>query len=550
MVLNDGYKDPRIRKYIMPKKILWQSGNESVLLSEELLKEKAGQATVYSGNCCEIKDNGSILLDFGVELHGGIQLIVQQCGKTNNCKLRVRFGESAMEAMSEINYKNSTNDHAVRDMIIEVSAMGMTEIGNTGFRFIRLDLLDNDWISLKMIRAVLLYKDLPYLGSFKCSDPILNEIWETGAYTVHLNMQDYLWDGIKRDRLVWVGDMHPETSTITAVFGYDECVPKSLDFVRDETSPDSWMNGIPSYSLWWIIIHYEWFMYNGDMGYLKEQGSYISSLIENILSRINADGTNNIEHNFIDWSTNDNQIAKSAGLHALLAMAVDKGGKLCGKLGRTELAQKCGNVFEVLINRIPEFNNNKPAAALLVLSGILDAEETNRTCLSVNPAKDISTFFGYYILKARAAAGDIDGCISLIKDYWGLMLRLGATTFWESFNMDWAKNAARIDELTPDGMYNTHGDSGEYCYKGYRHSLCHGWASGPTAWITEYVLGVSVMEEGCKKIKISPSLGTLEWAEGTYPTPLGIIKINIKKQSNGKVETTVYAPEGIEILKT
>lgn len=38
--------------------------------------------------------------------------------------------------------------------------------------------------------------------------PVFNErealavrSWLTGAYTVHLNMQDYLWDGIKRDRL-------------------------------------------------------------------------------------------------------------------------------------------------------------------------------------------------------------------------------------------------------------------------------------------------------------------------------------------------------------
>jgi alpha-L-rhamnosidase len=41
-----------------------------------------------------------------------------------------------------------------------------------------------------------------------------------GADTVHLCMQDYLWDGIKRDRLVWIGDMHPEVSTINAVFGF------------------------------------------------------------------------------------------------------------------------------------------------------------------------------------------------------------------------------------------------------------------------------------------------------------------------------------------
>ena len=58
---------------------------------------------------------------------------------------------------------------------------------------------------LKSIVAELVYKDVPYRGKFCCSDELLNRIWMTGAYTVHLNMQEYLWDGIKRDRLVRVG---------------------------------------------------------------------------------------------------------------------------------------------------------------------------------------------------------------------------------------------------------------------------------------------------------------------------------------------------------
>ena len=93
----------------------------------------------------------------------------------------------------------------------------------------------------------------------------------TGAYTVHLNMQDYLWDGIKRDRLVWVGDMHPETSTIATVFGSNEVVPKSLDLSRDITPIPNWMNGISTYSMWWIIIHRDWYMHNGDLAYLQQQ---------------------------------------------------------------------------------------------------------------------------------------------------------------------------------------------------------------------------------------------------------------------------------------
>ena len=66
-------------------------------------------------------------------------------------------------------------------------------------------------------------------ASFECNDQRLNKIWITGAYTVHLNMQEFLWDGIKRDRVVWLGDMHPELMAVSRVFGYNEVIPNSLD---------------------------------------------------------------------------------------------------------------------------------------------------------------------------------------------------------------------------------------------------------------------------------------------------------------------------------
>ena len=93
----------------------------------------------------------------------------------------------------------------------------------------------------------------------------LNNIWQVGAYTVHLNMQKYLWDGIKRDRLVWVGDLHPEVMTVNTVFGYNEVVPKSLDLIRDITPLPGWMNGMCSYSIWWLLIQRDWYYYQGDL---------------------------------------------------------------------------------------------------------------------------------------------------------------------------------------------------------------------------------------------------------------------------------------------
>ena len=95
-----------------------------------------------------------------------------------------------------------------------------------------------------------------------------------------------------------------------------------------------------------------------------------------------------------------------------------------------------------------------------------------------------------------------------------------------------------------------HSSYGNYCYKGFRHSLCHGWASGPTTWLSAHVLGVKVLEPGCKKVAIEPHLGNLKWAKGTFPTPYGVIKISHKVDADGKVISDVQAPQGVEIVKS
>lgn len=229
-------------------------------------------------------------------------------------------------------------------------------------------------------------RDLKPAGRFSCSDSRLNQIWETGAYTVQLNMQEYLWDGIKRDRLVWVGDMHPEVSTVRSVFGYDACVPKSLDLIRDETPQDAWMNGIPSYSMWWIIIHHDWYLQNGDLTYLRSQKDYLKALLRRLAGAIAPDGTYRFENawDFVDWSSSQTQYA-AAGIHGVLSMALETGAALCGFLDEQEMAGTCLMARERLRhNRLP-YAGNKQMAALVSLAGLADPETVEKEVLSQNP---------------------------------------------------------------------------------------------------------------------------------------------------------------------
>lgn len=551
-------EDNRKRVFLTPVRVLWQSENgdqSSVENSEILLENREPQISLQAVNPCIMHNRGkeaSILLDFGCEIHGGAVLYVWQETKGEGVKVRVRFGESAMEAMSEIGKDHTaTNDHALRDFTTVVHSMSMNPVGETGFRFLRLDLLEpNASLVLKAVKGVLVYKDIPYRGSFRSSDELLNRIWDTGAYTVHLNMQNYIWDGIKRDRLIWAGDMHPEITTIQSVFGFDDCVPASLDLVREETPLPGWMNGFPCYSMWWILSQHDWFMYTGDVEYLKKQREYLIGLEQQLSGCIGEDGKDvTPEVRFVDWPSSEDRDVVDAGIQAIHILAASKLKKLFHILEEPEMEALCETDLERLKQWKGDYKGSKQAAALMVLAGMLDAADTNAALLGRGGAEGMSTFMGYYILSARAMAGDIQGCLDCVREYWGGMLSLGATTFWEDFDIRWMENGAPIDELTgDDGRVDVHGAYGKYCYKGYRHSLCHGWASGVTPWLTEHILGIRVKEPGCRKLEIAPRLGDLQWVEGTFPTPYGDVFVSHRKKENGMTESVIESPKEVDVV--
>ena len=563
-------RDVRIRTYISPARIVWQS-DAGVQLADVLLKPGNGQA--YCNNdtptsyCILSSENGAapgVLLDYGKELHGGLQ-IVTGWFPGGPVKVRVRYGESASEAMSDVGGKGgATNDHAMRDQVISLPMMGAVEIGNSGYRFVRIDLAEPDrTVKLKEVRAISIMRDLDYAGTFRCSDERLNRIWETGAYTVHLCMQNFLIEGIKRDRLVWIGDSYPEVMTVATVFGGNEVVPKTLDWMRDVTPLPNWMNGeFSSYSIWWMLCHQAWFRHTGNKDYLLESKEYISGLLRQLIGCVGSDGREHLDGiRFLDWPSQENELAKNVGLQALMVWAMRAGQEFAEIFGDEALAAECADA-EKRLSKVapkiykeflksgvsPDSPGSKQAAALMTLSGLTDAKKADADILAYNGGHGFSTFYGYLMLEAMARACDWQGALDIIRGYWGAMLDLGATTFWEDFNLDWLPNAAGIDELVPEGKKDIHGDFGAYCYQGFRHSLCHGWASGPTAWLSHHVLGVEILEPGCAKVRITPHLGDLEWAEGSFPTPYGAIRIRHERLQDGRINTVVDAPAGVTVI--
>ncbi len=539
--------DPRRREFVLPTRIVWQTeGAAAPQESAFLLTSNIGQAPLEARPYCTIprtEQPSGLLLDFGRELNGGVQIVVGQTSR-QPVPVRIRFGESVSEAMGE-----PSNDHANHDLIFPLTAMGAQEVGSTGFRFVRLDFPAGTELHLVAVRAVSLLRPLDYLGTFECSDARLNEIWQTGARTVHLCMQDYVWDGIKRDRLVWIGDLHPEAMVIASVFGDHAIVPATLDYQRERSPLPAWMNGISSYSLWWLLIQRDWYRYQGDLAYLRQQGEYLTGLLALIDSRVDAHGQEHLDGmRFLEWPTSRDPTAIDAGLQALVVLALRAGAELCLALADTDAAARALATAERAASFARPPSLSKQANALLALAGMAEPEAVNRDVLARDPYRGLSTFYGYYILQARAAAGDYAGCLDLLRTYWGGMLDMGATTFWEGFEIDWMLGSARIDELVPAGQRDIHGECGDYCYKGLRHSLCHGWAAGPTAWLMEHVLGIAPASPGFGTVTVKPHLAGLAYARGTFPTPHGLIEVSHERGAGGEVTTKLNLPGGVRLV--
>jgi alpha-L-rhamnosidase len=155
-------------------------------------------------------------------------------------------------------------------------------------------------------------------------------------------------------------------------------------------------------------------------------------------------------------------------------------------------------------------------------------QDVKKYVLLNNDVPKITTpYMHFYELESLCAIGEQEYVLKQIKDYWGGMLKLGATTFWEEYNP---------------------ADTGvqHYAMYGrlYGKSLCHAWGASPIYLLGKYYLGVKPLTPGYQTYLVEPKLGGLQWMQGSVPTPHGDIKVYCTPK-----QVKVSAGEGSGILR-
>ena len=520
------------REYLMPTAILEA---KQVLSAEQLLVPMRAAVPFHSHGCAKLQGaESALLLDFGKELCGGIRLIIGSAPR--GAQLRIRFGESVSEACTPLGEKGTSNDHSPRDIVVTIAGMSDLEFGQTGFRFVRIEPVRDIRVDILSVHAVSVMQQFPREAKIITNDTLLNQIIETAAHTLKLNFQKgFIWDGIKRDRLVWCGDLHPEIVSSIYWFGNTPNIPNSLSLLRENTPKGGWMNTIPSYSAWWVINLCDYYNMTGDEAFFEQHADYARDILFRLNRCIADDGSIHFEDHvemklFLDWPTYETPDAL-IGTACLILLAAQKFS-----------ARETNSDAEALLSKLncwlhhPVSSKQAKAFQILANGTYPNAAEF----LERGGASGLSTFMAYYILTADAIAGG-QNMLSILKEYYGGMLAMGATSFWEDFDIAWIDGSSRIDAFPVPNTKDIHGDHGRFCYEGFRHSLCHGWSAGILTFIVEVVLGIRFFDGG-KRISVSPMPLGLSDIDASIPVGNGYLEFSFH---NHKLNVTV--PNGVSV---
>jgi alpha-L-rhamnosidase len=489
------------------------------------------------------KKNDGELIDFGKETFGFLTLQ----GLKGTGEVHIYYGESPEEAMDtkfcETLDRLSLDGSSLTDEARNVTSKpedNYTLGNNKAFRYVYIT--KDAGVSYADVSMLYEYKPEVRKGSFRCNDEEVNRMWEVGAYTMQLTTREFFIDGIKRDRWTWSGDAIQSYLMNYYLFFDAETVKKTIWLLRGKDPVTSHTNTIMDYTFYWFLSIYDYYKFTGDTHFIQQVYPRMQSMMDYVLGRTNKNGMVEGQTGdwvFVDWA--DGYMDKHGELsyeQVLFCKSLETMA-LCADLAKNSVDKtKYDGLATALRSKLePAFwDETKKALVHNRLDGKQQEQITRysnmfavffnylspekqqlikKSVLMNDSVMKITTpYMRFYELEALCAMGEQKAVMKEMKDYWGGMIREGATSFWEKYNPT-DKGAQHL------AMYG----------RPYGKSLCHAWGASPIYLLGKYYLGIQPVKAGYSEFAIAPNLGGMKWMEGTVPTPKGEIKLYMNEKT-------------------
>lgn len=480
------------------------------------------------------------------------------------------------------------------------------EYARGGFRY--LTLVNNGTSDIDITGVSVIYTAAPtqdlkaYTGYFHSNDELINRIWYAGAYTNQLcdidprhgnalvnvfqtnapplqtwyynytitNGSSCLVDGAKRDTLVWPGDIFISGPSV-AYSTYDmEAVRNSMESLLALQTSDGILPyvGVPfvtiinavsfTYHLHNLVGVYTYYLYTGNETWLQTYWDQFKRGLAWSLSNVDSSGLMNVTSS-ADWlrsGMGGHNIEANAILYYVLNLGVELANVIGDDAAASDYETAAAGIKEAANSLLWDdelgyYIDNETTTltpqdgnSFAVLSNLTESDSQKSTISSNLQARwgtygapapeaasnpeTVSPFATGFELYAHLVAGDAVAALNLMRLQWGFMLddpRMTNSTFIEGYAAD-----------------------GSLVYAPYandaRISHAHGWSTGPTGALSQYVAGIHLTAAAGSEWRIEPSVGDLTAVVSGMSTTLGNFSVDIGASGNGTITSFSFETPG------
>ncbi|MDB6127870.1 MAG: hypothetical protein JWM35_1766, partial [Verrucomicrobia bacterium] len=387
-------------------------------------------------------------------------------------------------------------------------------------------------------------------ATFASSDAALDKIWQVGLHTMRMCSHETFEDCPHYEQMQYAGDTMITSKLAMLTTGDYRLSRQALyhfdwsrlsDGLTQARFPSRLVQIIPAWSIHWITNIKDYFYCTGDRATLQDLMPGVRAVLDWYRRHTDEDGlpAKLPFWNITDWcpwwprgvvpgaDTGTTCIHSAQYIHAL-----DEAALLVGHLGGIAESDAL----------------RREAAGLRTKAHARFWSESEGLYFDRPGGPEVSQYGNAWAIVA-GIAGERERGIIMKRFPHDEKLAPGSFFWWHTGFAALAK-CGRADDmpkyLGPWHESISYGLSTFVEENSYWRSLCHAWSAHPVLEFQQRILGVTAIEPGFARVRVSPNRCGLTHASGSVCTPRGLIEVAWKVEG-GKFHLNVSAPEGIAL---
>jgi len=485
----------------------------------------------------EVK-SGVYIFDLGQNMVGVVRLKVRNA--PSGTKIVLRYGE-VLEPDGTLHTANLRGARATDTYICKGGDEEVWEPRFTyhGFRYVEVTGYPGT-PSLDAITGIVLHSDVPMVGEFECSHPLVNRLVENIRWGLRGNYFEVPTDCPQRDeRQGWTGDAQIFARTAAYFADINAFMTKWLIDLNDGQNEEGAYPhvapavgggyGSPAWSDAGTIVPYTLWRVTGDEQFIARHYDNMRRYLD-YLER-NSENYLRPAVGYGDWVAAGAETPKDVIATAYFAYSAKLMAEMAEAIGRHNDAERYRQLFARIRDAFVKAyvqpdgrikgETQTCCALALDLDLLPDALKPKALMHLIADIEQrgwhLSTGFvgTRHLMSVLSKFGRTDVAYRLLlqETYpsWLYMVRMGATTIWERWN-----------SILPDGRIH---EPGMNSFNHYAFGCVGEWLFGVVA-------GIAELEPGFRRILIRPHPDGLDFVRTSYESVQGRISVEWRKEGN------------------